>query len=177
MVEYAATRIMPAVDGLVLIDCWDYSDIPDVHVKKRPFIENFYSNLISNIKNFDIKYVVNAMTNPDTTTVDQNISNQILNHHPRCKLQSYKDFINLCEHDLNKTVTKWYVAGQAWNLCLHHNSIGLNNMSKNKIQDIEFYADQRSFLKETGEVVWHEDFVNDLHSWSHYRDGGYKLIG
>jgi hypothetical protein len=173
MINGSEHRFTPVMDGVILIDCWDYSDIP---LKKKRSVEDFYQSLIYNIKLFDIKYVINAMTHTDKNSIDQQINNNILANISHCSMETWNDFVEVVQEQSERSVNKWYVAGQSWNMCVHHNNIGLNAMARANLDGIEFYADHRSFLKEPGENVSHEDFILDSRSWFYYERFGYKLL-
>jgi hypothetical protein len=64
-----STDIVPAIDGIVLIDCWE-----PMHLRKK--IDNdFFINLIARAINHDFKSVVNAAYNVELTTQDPSIHN------------------------------------------------------------------------------------------------------
>lgn len=177
MQAWAESNYAPAMQGVILIDCWEYANMPAVHDWKKSRIEYFYKILINNLKQWNITHVVNAMTNSNTNTVSEHIKQNLLDHVSHSNLENYKDFKTLC-HDLGHTVTRWYVAGQSWNLCVHNNDIGLNNIVKDMPPEAQFFADIRSFLQENGVAVHHEEFLSDQHTWNLYRhDGMYRLTG
>lgn len=173
MINGSEHRFAPTVNGVVLIDCWDYSNI---QLPKKQAVTDFYINLINNIKRFNIKYVINAMTHTDKNSIDQQINNKILADISHCSVEMWNGFVDIVQQQSDKSVNKWYVAGQSWNMCVHHNNIGLNAMARANLDGIEFYADHRSFLKEPGSAVLHEDFILDSKSWFHYERFGYKLL-
>lgn len=174
---WAESNYSPDMQGVILIDCWEYARMPAVHDSKKPMIETFYSILTDNLKRWNPVYVVNAMTNQTTNTVSNHIKKHLLDHVDHCTLESYEQFKTLC-HSLGNTVSRWYMAGQAWDFCVHYNSIGLNNIAEDMPPGAEFFADIRSFLTENGLAVHHETFIADKHVWNLYRhDGMYKLAG
>lgn len=174
---WAESNYSPDMQGVVLIDCWEYSNMPAVHDFKKPMIENFYRVLTDNIQRWNIQYVVNAMTNSMENTVSQHIKQNLLDHVDHIHIQDYQEFKTLC-HDLGSRVSRWYVAGQAWHNCVHKNSIGLDNMAKDLPSGTRFFADIRSFLTENGMAVHHDEFISDTHTWNLYKhDGVYKLQG
>ena len=170
MIVSIKSGVIPKINGVILIDCWDYSNMPDIHQKKKILVKNFYQNIINNLKKFQVRFVVNAMTQVDINQVDQQIRDQLLNKIEHCNIQSWKDFLT-CN---TKSVDQWYVAGQTWNYCVHNNDIGLKNMSQSSHNN--FYADQFSFMKESCELALHDDFSKDSHSWQYLKWFGYKLL-
>lgn len=177
MQAWAELNYAPDMQGVILIDCWEYADMPAVHDWKKARIENFYSILVDNLKQWNITHVVNAMTHGTANKISDHIRLNLLDRVNHSNIESYKDFKALCG-DLSNTVSRWYVAGQSWNLCVHNNDIGLNNLARDMPLGIKFFADIRSFLMENGMAVHHEEFLADQHTWNLYRhDGMYRLEG
>jgi hypothetical protein len=162
-----------SIHGLILIDCWDYTNMPSIHDDKAQQLSYFYRNLINRVQQFDIKYVVNAMTHSDTNCIDPIIKQEILDCHSTAFIVSWDEFLDIAMGQLDRSVANWYVAGQTWQLCVHNNSIGLETMSKSK--DFTFYADEFSFLKNPAVRVDHEDFKADHLEWQFHSGFGYQL--
>ena len=167
MIVSSRSKFVPNITGVILIDCWDYSETPIIHSDKKILIRNFYQNLVNNIKRFPVKYVVNAMTQTKINRVDDYIDQNLLKNVAHCTIQHWEDFV-CCE------TQQWYVAGQTWNMCVHNNDIGLKNMSN--LPNTNFYADQWSFLKDPCYPVLHNDFIQDDLEWQYLKWFGYKLL-
>ena len=161
------------INGLILIDCWDYANMPSIHDDKAQQLLYFYRNLINRVQQFDIKYVINAMTQSDTNCIDPIIKQEILDCYSSVHMTDWDEFLDISQHELGGSVDNWYVAGQTWQLCVHNNSIGLTQMSKS--EDFNFYADEFSFLKDPATRVSHEDFAEDRLNWKFFSDFGYQL--
>jgi hypothetical protein len=167
--------VRPKIDGVILIDCWDYSMHP-THELKDQQLKIFYQNLVEHLKQFKIQYVVNAMTHSDINQIDSYLEKELLSQIPNCALDTWEDF-NVCLTDtLKGSVTQWYIAGQTWKICVHNNSIGLKRIAREKYAGFDFYADQLSFRDKTNNLVEHHDFVADENSWEYLKSFGYRLI-
>ena len=161
------------IHGLILIDCWDYTNMPAVHHNKSQLLTHFYRNLINRIQRFDIKYVINAMTHTDQNCIDPSVKQEILDYYPGSHAIFWDEFLDTAQQKLNGAVTDWYVAGQTWQLCVHNNSIGLEKMSGSS--DFNFYADEFSFVKNPAVCVEHADFKTDHLKWRFHSGFGYQL--
>jgi hypothetical protein len=175
MITSFRSKFVPAITGLILIDCWDYSSTPDIHALKKNQVKHFYQNLATNIKRFPIKYVIDATTQLDQNQIDTYIDQEILQQIPSRHLPHWDDFAKYCTQDPD--VNQWYVAGQTWNMCVHWNDIGLHSMANRAGNGQAFYADRWSFLKNSCDPVLHEDFEKDQTChWEYLKWFGYKLL-
>jgi hypothetical protein len=175
MIASVKRGIRPQIDGVILIDCWDYSMYPIHEIKDRE-LKIFYQNLVDHLKQFNIQYVVNAMTNRDINQVDSYLDQELVSHLPNCTIDTWHEFETCLTDTLNGSVTQWYMAGQAWKLCIHHNDIGLKRIARETHSGFDFYADQLSFRNETNNLIEHQDFVEDENSWEYLKSFGYRLI-
>ena len=171
MIKPEYSDYKPPIAGIILIDCWE-NDRPAESFKNS--IGYFYQNLINRIKTFDIKCVVNAMTRSSTMSVSVDLKAEILDSTLNFTTQDLPEFVDICNNKLNNQITHWYVVGQSWQMCTHENDIGLPKLST--LTDINFYADQKSFLKVDGATVGHEDFIEDYLYWEYLTNFGYKLL-
>jgi len=176
----------PDIDGLILIDCWDYSMHP-MHENKFLHLKVFYQNLADHIKKFNIRYVINAMSQSDKNQVDRYIDREILSQIPHCTIETWNDLNHCLTHTLDRSVTQWYMAGQTWKICVHNNDIGLKRIARASsqafttshcelINEFDFYADQISFRNDQNMLVEHKDFIEDTLQWEYLPWFGYKLI-
>ena len=186
MIHSVRRNFRPALDGLILIDCWDYSTYP-MHEDKFLHLTVFYQNLASHIKKFNIRYVVNAMSQPDKNQVDSYIDREILSCIPNCTIETWDEFDYCLNHTLDRSVTQWYLAGQTLKKCVHSKDIGLRRIARSSslafsksrrelINKFDFYADQTSFRNNLNMLVEHQDFVEDELQWEYLPWFGYKLI-
>jgi hypothetical protein len=154
---------VPPVQGIILIDCWQIKDhAPEIQQSAI----DFYQNLINRCQLFDSACII-----IDTIVADdQHRLDQVFVDKFGLKLiqtDSIKDFLNI-QH--------WYVAGLSWNLCVHKNSIGLENLSQiTKSNNVYFYSDFFSFFKIDGQRVLDKDFENDSLPWELLPGFGYQL--
>lgn len=158
-----STKYTPPILGVVLIDC---CDVNNQSVPTKQQINYFYQNILTTVNDLDIKCVVNAMTRADTQTLEPTLCLIAPTH----LTESLSEFIDLAN---SKQITHWYVVGQSWQMCVHENNIGLNNLAK--LLDLNFYSNLTSFLKINGSTVEHEDFINDKLSWKFVPRFGYQL--
>jgi hypothetical protein len=175
MIVGAKSSFMPKIEGLILIDCWD---VEDQNIVTKESIQCFYHDLLLDLKKFNIKYVVNAITQTHMLTIEPSLVETYWNDCEVITTQDLSEFESCCKDLVNKNVSEWYVAGQSWQMCVHENSIGLENLSKiSKNLPANFYATSKSFLKFSGQTVEHEDFVEDYLDWKFLNWFGYQLIG
>jgi hypothetical protein len=186
MIHSVKRNFCPAIDGLILIDCWDYSMHP-MHEDKFLHLKVFYQNINNHIKKFNIRYVVNAMSQANTNQIDRYIDRDILSQIPHCTIETWDEFDHCLNRTLDRSVTQWYLAGQTWKICVHNNDIGLNRIARatsiafaesqhELINDFDFYADQTSFRNYQNQLVEHNDFIEDTLQWQYLPWFGYKLI-
>ena len=186
MIHSVRRNFRPAIDGLILIDCWDYSTYP-MHEDKFLHLKVFYQNLADHIKKFNIQYVINAMSQSDKNQVDRCIDREILSQIPHCTISTWDEFIHCLVDTLDRSVTQWYLAGQTWKVCVHSNDIGLRRIARatslafteplsELINEFDFYVDQISFRNKLNELVEHQDFIEDELQWEYLPWFGYKLI-
>ena len=165
----------PKIHAVILIDCWD---VADQNIPIKHSIQNFYHDLLLDLKKHKIQIVVNAMTQRHMLRADPVIKSHLFDHKCVVDLESLQDFRLFANEQLNNNITNWYVAGQSWNMCVHENDIGLNNLSKfTNNGSIGFYSTIKSFLKFNGQTVDHEDFEKDALGWEHLNWFGYRLLG
>jgi hypothetical protein len=160
-----STMYLPPITGILLIDCWN---VRTETVSTKQNINFFYQNILNTVETLQIDCVINAMTCADTQTLDPILESIVAKFlHSTEKLD---EFIAIAHAN---QINHWYVAGQSWQMCVHQNDIGLNNLSK--LSDLNFYSDFNSFLKIDGTVVRHDNFVNDTLSWKFVPRFGYHL--
>jgi hypothetical protein len=157
---------LPPIRGVLLIDCWDVDSQP---LLTKQSINYFYQNILYAAKALDVECVINAMTRTDT----QLLANTLCAI-PTRSFYSTEALSKFTELAQVEKINHWYVVGQSWQMCVHNNDIGLKNLSK--LPNLSFYANLKSFLKINGNVVDHDDFVNDSMSWNFVPRFGYQLI-
>jgi hypothetical protein len=159
------TMYSPPISGMLLIDCWNVTEQP---IPTKQNINYFYQNILRTVDTLNIECVINAMTRSDTQTLDTTLES--IATKCRYSTQWLDEFIKITQ---STQIKHWYVVGQSWQMCVHNNDIGLNNLAKSL--DLNFYSDLKSFLKINGTVVEHNDFVNDELSWKFVPRFGYHL--
>lgn len=73
----------------------------------------------------------------------------------------------------------WLVVGQSWRLCVHHNSLGLNRLSRVVSGDygMDFFVDPDFILSEQDQTLTESDFQADELYWEKYLGSNlYRLV-
>ena len=154
------------IQGLILIDCWE----PSEHHNEQKV---FYQNLIQQIAKFDIRYVVSACYSSDLNIpapLSRYLYKNLQKHSNIVDILNTKNFVEFCQ---SHKLTKWFVAGITWQICVHTREMGLNNFSQ--LRGIDFYSDHYGFLKEDGTQTGLRDFQQDKLMWSLVPEIGYQL--
>jgi len=177
MIVSTKLRFRPEIDGVILIDCWDYTNWTGPGKQlKIPVIDNFYINLSNQIKNFkNVFRIIDATTQLNTNKFSERLNQELKSVAPMTFIDDCDKFINFCEN--NPGIKNWLVAGQSWGLCVHDNNMGLRAFQPliNSHQ-LNFYATEFSFLKESGYRVEHKDFLMDNLEWEYLNYFGYRLF-
>lgn len=168
-------RYCPCIHGVILIDCWDYTEWPGPDKLKHITVDNFYINLAEQIKKFkNVCYIIDASTQLQCNVFSKYLQKELTAVAPVVQINDYSNFVDFCAR--NSSIKNWYVAGQSWRLCTHLNSIGLKSLtSAVKNNQLNFYANNKSFLKESGYPVEHNDFALDNLGWEYLNYFGYRL--
>jgi hypothetical protein len=93
MIVKHTNNIMPVIDGLIMIDCWNPNN------QQRSEYNNFYMPLLSQLIKFDLKCIVNAAYNVDLSTQDISIRNTLKTYYwPESKIQNANIVQNLVKN-------------------------------------------------------------------------------
>jgi len=79
---------------------------------------------------------------------------------------------------LSGQVKNWLVVGRSWQMCVHNNGLGLNNLAELSSRfSLNFYATDYSFLKEDNETTaGPAEFESDELEWLSVNNFGYQLV-
>jgi hypothetical protein len=79
---------------------------------------------------------------------------------------------------LGGRVQNWLIAGRTWQMCVHYNKLGLNNLAALSARyNINFYATDYSFLKDGLQTTAQlKDFECDSLNWMEICNFGYQLV-
>ena len=175
MIHSIRRDFSPQLDGVILIDCWDYSMHP-MHELKDQQLKVFYRSLVNRLKQFKIQYVINAMTHGNVNQIDGYLEKELLSQVPNCTIDTRDQFDTCVTQTLRRSVTQWYIAGQTWGVCVHNNDIGLKRIAREPYAGFDFYTDQVSFRNKSNGLVEHQDFIEDELGWEYLPWFGYRLI-
>ena len=159
---------VPPIQGIILIDCWQIKDhAPEI----QQLAIHFYRNLINRCQQFDSKcIIIDTIVADDQHRLDQ----EFVDKFDLKIIQNKSTWPDIIEDFSN--IQHWYVAGLSWNMCVHKNSIGLENLSQiTKSNNVFFYSDFFSFFKIDGQRVLDKDFENDSLPWELLPGFGYQL--
>jgi hypothetical protein len=159
---------VPPVQGIILIDCWQIKDhAPEV----QQAAVHFYQNLIDRCQQFKSGcIIIDTIIADDQHRLDQ----AFVDKFGSTPIQHKSDLSDLIVNFSN--IQHWYVAGLSWDLCVHKNSIGLDNLSQlTKSNKVYFYSDFFSFFKIDGQRVLGKDFEHDSLPWELLPGFGYQL--
>jgi hypothetical protein len=154
---------VPPIQGIILIDCWQ---IKDHATEVQQAATHFYHNLINRCQRFDFNcIIIDTIIDDSHRKLDQSFVDKF-----GSKIIQNKTIQNFAE------IKHWYVAGLSWDLCVHKNTIGLENLSQlTKSNKVYFYSDFFSFFKIDGQQVSNKDFENDSLPWEFLASFGYQL--
>lgn len=222
-----ATKHIPELQGLILIDCWDPGS---ANSPSKISINQFYKNIIKSTAACNFVCVINSGNHILLDLEDHSFSNLFYHHCnndlsrlPEYLLQRHNRVIaNSCRwsgrtnlntglspnysskllHDhfftqgrgiyimdpldlvfhnqliLSGQVKNWLVAGRSWQVCVHDNHLGLNNLAELAERfNLNFYATDYSFLKPDNETTATQaDFDCDELEWEIVTNFGYRLV-
>ena len=163
--------ITPKINGLILIDCWEFDKDLLVQASKTTKLrfqkqQIFYTNLVDNLRKFKFLGVINANTqNIETSEIVQTYLSGCTNV---CKLDSQDNFTELRNSKPWKDIKHWLVVGTTWQVCVHLNDMGLCSFTtiSSQYPELCFYGAPWGFLKHNLKQTSSRDFNNDLLSWT-----------
>jgi hypothetical protein len=141
------------------------------HYETSPYIKARRDQLLATL----CQYTSRSATDPLTTS--KIIQNNFLNSGRGMLLLDTLDLIFHNDLFLNSECKNWLIVGQSWQNCVHNNHMGLKQFAKLSNEfDINFYATDYSFLKDSGGCANDNDFVDDTLSWTRIIKFGYQLM-
>jgi hypothetical protein len=82
---------------------------------------------------------------------------------------THDDFLSHWHSAGSGRAQNWLVAGMSWQNCLHHNSLGLNQLAQmTKFYNMNFYVMEEFVLNDHDENPTEPDFINDTLNWVKY---------
>jgi hypothetical protein len=135
--------------------CWQYE------VDKSNYkIPNYYNNpiLINAFKQFR-----------NSLSLFSGIKKQLHNLDTCYYIVTIEDFLSHWHTQGPMRAQHWLVVGQSWQICVHNNNVGLNQMAQAaKFHHMNFYVTEEYLLNDTDQNPTEIDFSNDTLQWIKY---------